>query len=97
MNITERKKIHSKFTRQVFMNSSTDNPYGSYRTPEHILDGRSVAEWVAEARAGWPKVPVPSDPVSAARKVVAKYQRLLVHGESHPKYEQFEFEEEAPS
>lgn len=35
----------------------------------HPLDGKSVAEWVAEARKGWPRVPVPGDPLKAALKV----------------------------
>jgi len=40
---------------------------------EDLLDGQSVAEFVAEARAGWPKVPVPKDPVAAAMKVRDKH------------------------
>ncbi|MFD8117073.1 hypothetical protein [Streptomyces microflavus] len=87
MNITERKTIHNKFHPTVL----TGGRYGTYQTPKHILDGRSVAEFVAEARKGWPKVPVPGDPVAAARKVVAKYEGRRLHGEL-PTYEQFEFE-----
>ncbi|GGR51890.1 hypothetical protein [Streptomyces roseolus] len=59
MNIAERKRIHNKFA-----------PYGS---GPHPLDGRSVAEWVREARQGWPRVPVPSDPIAAARKVFERH------------------------
>ncbi|PRH79384.1 hypothetical protein C6N75_09885 [Streptomyces solincola] len=69
MNITEYKKIHSKFHPAV----RTGGRYGSYAVPPHPLEGRSVAQWVAEARAGWPKVPVPSDPYVAARKVLDKH------------------------
>lgn len=47
------------------------NP-SSYAGP-HPLGGQTVREWVKEARAGWPKVPVPKDPAKAALKVAAKY------------------------
>jgi hypothetical protein len=39
----------------------------------HPLEGKSVREWVAEARAGWPKAPpAPKDPIAAAQKVLLK-------------------------
>lgn len=62
MNVTERRKIHNKFHPE---------------SDPHPLDGRSVSEWVAEARAGWPKVPVPADPAKAARKLAEKYSAGL--------------------
>ncbi|MFF8831363.1 hypothetical protein [Streptomyces sp. NPDC015131] len=69
MNITERRQIHNKFHPPV--NKGGWN--GTYVVPPHPLEGRSVAQWVAEARKGWPKVPVPSDPYVAARKVLDKH------------------------
>lgn len=39
----------------------------------HPLDGMSTAEFVAVARAGWPKVPAPTDPYKAARRVLDKH------------------------
>lgn len=39
----------------------------------HPLEGKSIRAWVAEARAGWPRVPVPGDPLKAARKVAEKH------------------------
>jgi hypothetical protein len=39
----------------------------------HPLDGMSTAEFVRVARAGWPRVPVPADPLKAARKVAEKH------------------------
>ena len=59
MNVTECKRIHRRHTTEP----------GSL----HPLDGRTVAEWVREARAGWPKVPVPGDPAKAAQKLADKY------------------------
>lgn len=46
-------------------------PGGS--TTPHPLGGQTVADWVAEARAGWPRVPVPKDPAKAAQKLAEKY------------------------
>ena len=46
---------------------------GNREQRAHPLDGKSVAEWVAEARQGWPRVPVPKDPLKAAQKVADKY------------------------
>ena len=48
------------------------NPYATQKD-RHPLDGKTVSEWVQEARAGWPKVPVPRDPFKAAQKVTAAY------------------------
>lgn len=47
----------------------------------HPLDGHTVATWVAEARAGWPKVPVPADPVSAAERVMKAHASADVQWE----------------
>ena len=44
----------------------------------HPLDGKSVAQWVAEARAGWPRVPVPKDPHKAALRVLSQHQDVEV-------------------
>ena len=41
----------------------------------HPLDGKSVAEWVAEARAGWPR-PIPYNPSPTALKWLAEYGDL---------------------
>jgi hypothetical protein len=37
----------------------------------HPLEGKSVAEWVAEARAGWPR-PIPYNPSPAALRRIAE-------------------------
>ncbi|MEU6056967.1 hypothetical protein [Streptomyces sp. NPDC047097] len=69
MKINEARRIHNKFYPKIYQ--------GGYRgvlvTPTHPLEGRSVSRWVAEARKGWPKVPIPSDPDDAARKVLERH------------------------
>lgn len=60
---------HATDARKVFKKFSPDS-----KGFTHPLDGKSVADWVAEARKGWPKVPAaPKDPAEAARKIAAKY------------------------
>ncbi|MFG3137655.1 hypothetical protein ACGFZA_15765 [Streptomyces sp. NPDC048211] len=74
MNITERKKIHKRFYPAVDYYA---DGHWHVATPPHPLDGRSVAEFVQEARAGWPKVPVPGDPRKAAQALAKKYSAGL--------------------
>lgn len=50
---------------------------GSSYLGAHPLGGLTVAEWVKEARAGWPRVPVPKDPIKAAQRLVEKYDGTL--------------------
>lgn len=59
MTPAEAKKVRARHWR-------------SSRDP-HPLEGKSVREWVAEARAGWPKVPVPKDPAKAAERLAKTY------------------------
>lgn len=51
-------------------------PYNGRMAP-HPLGGQTVAEWVREARAGWPRVPVPADPYKAACKLLQAHQDEL--------------------
>lgn len=47
-----------------------------YAIGPHPLDGLSVREWVAEARAGWPKAPKAPTPKQAyerALRIAAKH------------------------
>jgi len=63
--MTARADTIAVYKRHTNVDSPSRNP--------HPLDGKTVAEWVAEARAGWPKVPVPGDPAKAAQKLADKY------------------------
>jgi hypothetical protein len=48
-----------------------------YKAKDHPLDCLTVAEWVAEARAGWPRVgKAPSPKVAAERgaRIAAKHE-----------------------
>lgn len=42
---------------------------------DHPLGGQSVAEWVAEARRGWPR-PIAYNPSPAALKRLAEYSDM---------------------
>lgn len=61
-------------TIEIYKRHAVKPYYGPM--PPHQLEGKSVAEWVREARAGWPKVPTPKDPLKAALKLAEKYDDI---------------------
>lgn len=58
---------------KIFRRHYNNDIPGGLSRAAHPLEGKSVRAWVAEARAGWPRVPVPGDPLKAAQKVAEKH------------------------
>lgn len=75
MKYTREQRAAHKAVRDIYQR----NWYASNHGPreKHPLDGLSVREWVAEAREGWPKVPVPADPYKAAQRVREAWADML--------------------
>lgn len=65
-DLSDRRKIHARHRME---------------SAPHILDGYTVAQFVRTARAGWPKVPVPADPIKAQRKVVEAWGGVVTQHE----------------
>ena len=77
-DLTDRRKIHNRHTPH----ESYDWETKRWARAPHPLDGYTVAQFVAQARAGWPKVPVPADPFKAAQRVMKTHSGAVEYADT---------------